>query len=161
MSQDASIEYVILPLELLDNTSLEEGAKVLFARLLMFKKYGKPFPSKAELAHKQQVCGRTIDRWLSSLENSGFMKIYHYDSEKVIEFLKSKIPQKIHAEIYSFSEICSWCQGRSFKLHNHHYPISKKDGGLKTVRICANCHQEFHFLVDENKYAFPKEFNHE
>ncbi len=42
------------------------------------------------------------------------------------------------------SKICEWCGIFTTVLHKHHYPISRKDGGTKTVKICPNCHNEFH-----------------
>ena len=31
-------------------------------------------------------------------------------------------------------------------LHEHHYPITKNNGGTQTVGICATCHYEFHYM---------------
>ena len=41
---------------------------------------------------------------------------------------------------------CNWCGYNCTKLHSHHYPIQKKDGGTETVDICPNCHAEYHSL---------------
>jgi hypothetical protein len=40
--------------------------------------------------------------------------------------------------------VCEWCKVSTTVLHKHHYPISKKFGGDEVVRICPNCHNEFH-----------------
>jgi hypothetical protein len=44
------------------------------------------------------------------------------------------------------SEVCEWCGDKVFMLHEHHYPIPKREGGEDTVRICPNCHSTFHQL---------------
>lgn len=45
---------------------------------------------------------------------------------------------------------CEWCGKGCYILHEHHYPIPKKDGGTEIVRICPNCHYTFHKLESEN-----------
>ncbi len=45
-------------------------------------------------------------------------------------------------------------------LDTHHYPISKSEGGEKTVRICPNCYQEFHQLVRTTSYHANKNLIH-
>lgn len=45
---------------------------------------------------------------------------------------------------------CEWCGKSCYILHDHHYPIPKKDGGTEIVRICPNCHYTFHKLESEN-----------
>lgn len=41
---------------------------------------------------------------------------------------------------------CSWCGCHTSTLHEHHFPIPKRDGGTEIVKICPNCHSEFHTL---------------
>jgi hypothetical protein len=53
--------------------------------------------------------------------------------------------------------MCSWCHRWTPAAHHHHYPVSKKDGGDKTVRICPTCHSSFHSLLLEKRYTLsPK-----
>lgn len=33
-------------------------------------------------------------------------------------------------------------------IHQHHYPVRAKDGGVQTIPLCANCHSDFHGLAD-------------
>ena len=42
---------------------------------------------------------------------------------------------------------CQWCGVRTFALQDHHYPIPRSKGGIETVRICPNCHYEYHLLI--------------
>ena len=44
---------------------------------------------------------------------------------------------------------CEWCGVNTSVLHKHHYPIQRKDNGKKVVKICPNCHYEFHHLTSE------------
>lgn len=41
---------------------------------------------------------------------------------------------------------CEWCKSTTLTLHEHHYPIPKNEGGKEVVRICPNCHYEFHSM---------------
>lgn len=43
---------------------------------------------------------------------------------------------------------CEWCGASTFALQEHHFPIPKCKGGNKTVRICPNCHYEYHALLE-------------
>ncbi len=43
-------------------------------------------------------------------------------------------------------KICEWCGCKTIALQEHHYPIQKKDGGIEIVKICPNCHYEFHHV---------------
>jgi len=43
---------------------------------------------------------------------------------------------------------CSWCKMKTTMLHEHHFPIPKKDGGTELVSICPNCHCEFHGMTN-------------
>lgn len=41
-------------------------------------------------------------------------------------------------------EKCEWCGCMTSVIHEHHHPIPKRLGGTSVVRICSNCHAEFH-----------------
>ena len=42
---------------------------------------------------------------------------------------------------------CEWCGNTSFAIQEHHYPIPKHKGGKQTVKICPNCHYEYHAIL--------------
>ena len=44
---------------------------------------------------------------------------------------------------------CEWCNNDCYILHEHHFPIPKKQGGKEIVKICPNCHYTFHSLENE------------
>ena len=41
---------------------------------------------------------------------------------------------------------CEWCGCGCNVINEHHYPIPKSKGGTDIVKICPNCHSEFHSL---------------
>lgn len=45
---------------------------------------------------------------------------------------------------------CKWCKGETLIFHEHHFPISKQEGGAETVSICPNCHHEYHALISDS-----------
>lgn len=46
---------------------------------------------------------------------------------------------------------CEWCGYKTIALQSHHYPIPKHKGGTRTVKICPNCHYEFHALFEDKE----------
>ena len=51
------------------------------------------------------------------------------------------------------NEKCEWCDNDELQpLEEHHFPISRKDGGKKVVRICMLCHKTYH---DTDKELSP------
>lgn len=83
------------------------------------------------------------DSVIRRLKKIGLLEFREYNPSDVKEILTKK--NLINTGI-GF-ERCSWCQTNTYTLHEHHFPIYKADGGLKTVNICPNCHQEFHTLM--------------
>lgn len=43
-------------------------------------------------------------------------------------------------------QICEWCGIKCHVLHDHHFPIPKREGGKDTVRICGTCHANYHYV---------------
>ncbi len=89
------------------------------------------------------------------LVNSGMVDhCSNIDTETAKKIICSKKPQNFPS---SKTKTCSWCQCSTLVLHEHHFPIFKKDGGTDTVLICPNCHHEFHCLIGAALYQFtPK-----
>lgn len=91
-------------------------------------------------------------RELKELAKLGFFKKEKYTKEEILKLLKSKCPQtlkNVHEKLINY---CEWCQCETLVLNDHHYPLSKKEGGKETVKICASCHYEYHYL--EKCYTF-------
>ena len=80
----------------------------------------------------------TIQRSIVFLKNNGYIEVETLTSEKAKEMvLKNKSNPKFK---------CEWCGCGCNVINEHHYPIPKSMGGTKIVRICPNCHYEFHSL---------------
>jgi hypothetical protein len=86
----------------------------------------------------------SVRQSLISLTDAGWLLTSRIDGVKAKDVLKQKTPQK-HT---LFNSSCEWCLCSTISTHKHHYPVPKSQGGTKTVDICANCHFEFHQLVD-------------
>jgi len=69
----------------------------------------------------------------------------HVSREEAARILSMKAPQLIDFTGILNTKVCAFCGCESVGLHRHHHPIPKIQGGRKTVRICANCHAEFHW----------------
>ena len=85
-------------------------------------------------------------------DEKGLVETFSYYNDEILRILKSKNPQNCDSK-----KICEWCNGRSYVLQKHHFPIKRCDKGKETVNICPNCHYEFHYL-SEVKYKFKNEF---
>ncbi len=92
------------------------------------------------------------------IECEGLAVKVKYFQEEIKDILCKKssclITQIDDTSIY----ICQWCKSQTYRLNAHHFPIAKKDGGKETVDICANCHSEFHWLVDHYHYKVKEEY---
>ena len=72
------------------------------------------------------------------MKNNGYIEAETLTPEKAKEMvLKNKSNPKFK---------CEWCGCGCDVINEHHYPIPKSMGGTKIVRICPNCHYEFHSL---------------
>ena len=73
MEQNSS--YAVVPCYILDDEDLDEGAKNLYARLSMYSKDGRCWPSNAHLAEKHRVSERTIQNWLKQLVDKEYILV--------------------------------------------------------------------------------------
>ncbi|MBR5544878.1 MAG: phage protein [Clostridia bacterium] len=75
-------------------------------------------------------------------------------------FVKDAVSyEKIKEEIISNKgqgeKVCEWCGCKTTVLHSHHHPIPKRDGGTEVVKICSNCHHEFHIREGQMSDSSP------
>jgi hypothetical protein len=59
----------------MDDETLEEGAKILYARISMYSKDGKCWASNRHFAEKQKVTNRCIQNWLRQLIDAGYIEV--------------------------------------------------------------------------------------
>ena len=67
--------YAILPSFIMDDDNLNEGAKILYARISMYSQEGRCWASNAHFAEKQKVSTRCIQNWLTELKKCGYIEI--------------------------------------------------------------------------------------
>jgi len=93
----------------------------------------------------------TIKRILSRLEKDGIVSRLETSPDLIKAFLTLKKRLKGRgAGIYT----CLWCEVKTPVLEEHHFPISKAEGGKEIVSICANCHREYHHLLSSPVYVY-------
>lgn len=88
----------------------------------------------------------------------GFIYKKKIKPNEAIEIIKTKTCQQFE---FHDTRICTWCHGETLSLERHHYPKERRHGGVDTVDICANCHREFHNLVNHGRIeivAWIKEY---
>lgn len=78
----------------------------------------------------------TIIKAVKKLQKKGYLKQNKISSEKAKEIVLMEKQKPKY--------VCEWCGCGCNVLNEHHYPISKSDGGEEIVKICPNCHYEFH-----------------
>jgi len=86
----------------------------------------------------------TVQRTFQSLENWGIVISRKLTKNEIVSMLQAKTPQQLNTDLDFYT--CEWCNGETFILNEHHYPIPKENDGTETVKICPNCHCEFHGL---------------
>lgn len=91
-------------------------------------------------------CKELVNKGLIATQNNNMTP------QDAVELITAKKPQYIE----SGGITCSWCGGKTLRLQLHHYPISARDGGQRTVEICANCHDEYHYLTDNTYYVLSE-----
>ena len=79
-----------------------------------------------------------------------------YSPTEAVKFLTKKTFQSLPICCTTLDE-CLWCKTKTFYLHEHHFPIPKSMGGKETVKICPNCHSEYHALVDYKIFKIKHE----
>ena len=89
----------------------------------------------------------TNSECISLIENEiGEYKFF--SPEEIKEILSKKTPQINFSLNWYPTKKCSWCMCETLILHEHHYPIPKKNFGKEIEKICPNCHAEYHRLSD-------------
>lgn len=110
-----------------------------------------PFdPYQIGIGEGQGLTQKQVRDGISFLDGRGILRPQAGVSpDEAIQILRAKSPQALDRGLCH----CPWCGCSTMKLQAHHYPITAKDGGTETVMICANCHDEYHYLIDNTFYA--------
>lgn len=100
-------------------------------------------PSNTKIARFMGTGKSAISKNIAQLINKGY--IVKYDTlsdEEAFDFISGGTTHK---------NGCALCGYLKCTLDEHHYPIRAKDGGIKTIPICPNCHRLFHEKTDYNR----------
>lgn len=90
------------------------------------------------------ISSKTVSAHIKKLIKFGYLQNISHTQEEIKKELE-KIEKK---------EICEWCYETVFYLEEHHYPIPKRKNGTEVVRICPNCHRNFHRLENDKNGAY-------
>lgn len=82
--------------------------------------------------------------------NRKYKNVVQDGKKELVEKLKAK---NMHGLGFG-DEVCSWCGVFTTVIHKHHYPIQKKYGGTKIVKICPSCHYQYHHSGKSRKLQF-------
>lgn len=147
---------LVIDLRIARNKLLPSNAKIFYFSLIesssddgliMIKEDNYPMLKKNQ-----------ITRYLKQIQNAGLIK----------KSSRSKIKEIVQqAEVGRGigSQQCEWCGTKCYAMHKHHYPKRKSEGGTETVKICPNCHTNFHYLegitfefTDFDYFIYAKQF---
>ena len=96
----------------------------------------------------------TIQRTFQSLKDGGIITSRKLNKQEIVSMLCEKTPQRLNTDLDFY--VCDWCKGETFILNEHHYPVPKESGGERVVKVCPNCHYEFHSLETLTLYSLDK-----
>ena len=80
---------------------------------------------------------------LLTLEDLNLVRSYKLSREDAQRICQGKHPQRLDDHL----PVCAWCQATTFRLHDHHFPQTRAEGGQRCVAICGSCHAEYHWLI--------------
>ena len=138
----------ILPPEVRFDNELKASEKILYAEIsILVNEEGCCWFNNSHFGNLFRVENSTINNWLSNLEKQNHIKIVNVKSEERVKIIKRKGLEGLGLGVRQ----CQWCGINTSTLVNHHFPIPKSEGGESTVKICPNCHNEFHYMEKKLK----------
>lgn len=75
MSGSTKSSYSIVPCFILDDNDLDEGAKILYARISMLSQEGRCWATNGYFAEKQKVTERCVQKWLQQLKEKEYIDV--------------------------------------------------------------------------------------
>jgi DNA-binding MarR family transcriptional regulator len=144
--------YAIIPANVRYDSNLTASAKLVYGELAtMCNEFGICKTNNQKIAELYGLSKVTISKNINQLEKNKYIDIR--ENCQNVKDLKRK---NLKGLGYG-TEICEWCSVSTSVLHSHHFPIPKSKGGIKTVKICPNCHHEFHYSDKEIKLILSSE----
>lgn len=146
------VTHVYIPFEILQDEKLTATAKTLYGELTrIVDERGLCEITKNQITERLTLTKETVTRALNQLKENNYIK--EYDTVNIVDLLKTKNMKELGVG----DRICSWCKVKTYVLHKHHYPVRKEHGGTETIKICPNCHHEFHYHEKRVKLNLEQE----
>lgn len=127
-----------IPVEILKDTRLTTVEKMIAS----LEVNGLKNRTNKEIAEFLAISNSKLAHGFEKLKKLGYIS----DSKISYEEIKEIVLKEKETAKYT----CEWCSCKCNILNEHHYPIPKSKGGTETVKICPNCHSEFH-SVEQRK----------
>lgn len=127
-----------IPKEILKDTRLTVTEKMIAALEIN----GLKNRTNKEISDFLAISISSLSNGFKRLKSFGYIKEKHLSYEQIKKIV---LEEKENAKF-----VCEWCGCKCNILNEHHYPIPKSKGGTETVKICPNCHSEFH-SVEQRK----------
>lgn len=145
--------YAVIPANIRYCKELKYPERLFYGEITcLLNKEGYCFASNKYFADLYGVIPGTISRWISHLQQLGFITVEVIRDEKK-QIIERKIFIKEHgnrqSELYTYKQNCSY----PYK-QNSSYPISKKDKG-NNINIMID---RFFNLIINNNGKIPKDF---
>lgn len=131
--------YAILTADIRYSKELTSFEKLLFAEITaLIHENGCCSVSTAYFARLFGKSQHTVSKAIFKMETTGFIKITQTTDEEAY--------RKLNNMNSKFG--CLFCGYAGIAIDKHHYPVRAKDGGIRTIDLCSNCHREFHHITD-------------
>ena len=136
-----NIDGINVRYELIRNNKIT-GIEACILSLFLDIDISEGIPSNKDLSILLNIAKPQISKTISRLKEKGFLIEKNIPTDKEIFNVLNKV---------NSDNGCTFCGYTGIAIDDHHYPIRRKDGGKKTISLCANCHREFHYLSDHSR----------
>lgn len=121
--------FAAFPYLVMNDTSISIGARFTYAMLLQFAwQEGETFPKQQTLADRIGVSVRQVRRYLTDLENSGYIQVERRDKRFNNTYIIKKIRNKQRKNQISQADR-TWVSGR----RGHTCPTGQDNDDLSTI----------------------------
>lgn len=132
--------------------TLEDDINGIIISREMIKEYGLRDAVNLSLLYFDSDKIKKLDSVIRELKKKNLIEVMDKNPYVVQMFLESK-----KLDGFGIGKLkCEWCKIKTITTHNHHFPLQQKDGGKDIVKICPNCHQEYHSLMQKHNFIFPQ-----
>lgn len=139
MEMDREFQGVMIDYKILGDKNLKAIEKFYLALYQRYKNHRVVW-----IYMKHQLSKGTFLKIQKSLIEKGYIPL---DTTQDALLTKNLVLQNKNIGVE-----CEWCGCKTTAIQEHHFPTLKSDGGENVVRICPNCHSEFHLIYKGGAY---------